>query len=169
MMRHPLVEPLRAAVTCLERADYPRDAICTHHGVGLVAGPLDVTLCEAPAMGLLGGRLAVVIDDRRTRMLAEIRGLAVDWREELRGATAARHALRRRIVARALATDVIEHWNGGAGCMTQSLVLARRCPESLRHCIANYRALSDPFRLSDAERARFAAWTAWLQPIWSAA
>lgn len=167
MKQHPIIAPLRAALKHLYRTDYPRDGIGCIHGVDFTVSGVEVKITHGPEKVrdfVTSKRLAIVLTRKRYRLRPQITGSVVRWIEEIEGDAIAIHARRRRAISAALNSAILDHWNGTDGCITQSIVFGLRAPESILSGVRNYRAVGNPFALTEDEIRRRAEWHEWAKP-----
>ena len=143
------------AIAGLDKPGFPHDGICSHFGYGLRLGTWFVHVGRAP----LSSHLLVTIYDNpksgRTR-----RGEPIFF-----GHAKATHSRHRKCLAEGLKAEIATGWNGKRGHAGVSLVFDRDCPASVLTGIANYHAMPDVFRPTDAEQARCNALSAWFRQV----
>lgn len=134
----------------LDRADYPRDGICHHHGLSYT--------CENDNVGVAEheGKLLVMVYRGSAKYERDANGDYV-WH----GYTATEHEGKADAVAKAVRATISETWNGKEGNDGVSIVLDRPCPEGLLVGIRNYRRMRDVFHPTPSEVDAFQRFSAW--------
>lgn len=147
----------------LERDDYPRDGICSHHGVSISHPFLRLSISDHMQKLMVTVYSERKYSEKRGRTYDKCEGLPGYWV----GYPAALHQMRARSISEALNVPIRERWNGGDGQSGVSLVLDRPCPESLMTAISNYRGMPSPFDLRDEDKHGFGVFKQWMAPIWA--
>ena len=151
----PLGKRLSAFLGHLERDDYPRDGICSHHGTGFEHRDFRIGLSLPPsihARGSISRHLLITI-------------YASDYGH---GYCARTHRRRAASIAKAISAEIVASWNGRDGNSGVSVVYDRNCPAALATAICNYHGLADVFRPTPTELAAFKAFDDWLHPAFIA-
>jgi len=133
------IERLEKYVKALQTAKFPKDSICTHHGIGVARPGIQARIGIAPGTCSFrshkAGMLFTIYGDRGFSKKTFKR-----WREGL-----------------SKFGKIADEWNGLPGSDGISIVIDMPAPKLFMQAINNYHNLDSPFKLSDEENARFKA------------
>lgn len=149
-----LAERVSVFLGHLERDDYPRNGICSHHGPHFEHRDHYIGFCMPPAIHVRGNSWPLLIT------------IYAPWRGF--DHCARTHRRRAASIAKAINAKIITTWNGEDGSDGISAIYDRNCPAALALAILNYHGLADVFRPTPTELAAFKAFDDWLRPAFIA-